>query len=132
MKAVLKNFRQPPRKVRLVANMIRGKRVAHVRMALAYLDRKAAEPIKKLVESAVANARNLGTKADDLIVKKISVDKGMGLRRMRPRSRGRSAPYRRWMSIITVELGADEQKSKSKAHQRVRPIPNLQPPTSSV
>src|SRR3989344_1442670 len=104
MRAVLRNYHQPPRKVRLVADLIRGKSVSRAHHELLYLDKKAAPAIRKLLDSAVANARNSGVSAENLIVKTISVDKGAVMRRVRPFSRGRSGTLRKTMSIIKLEL----------------------------
>jgi large subunit ribosomal protein L22 len=105
MKATLHNFKQSPRKVRLVADMIRGKRVAIARDQLAFLPKKSAPEIQKLLESAIANARMQGMNADDLVVKTITVDKGAVLKRFTPKARGRAGRILRTMSIVKLELG---------------------------
>lgn len=105
MKAVLHNFKQSPRKVRLVADMIRGKRIEAAQHALTFLPKKSSPEIQKLLASAVANARNLGQNAENLFVKAISVDKGSVIRRFKPMARGRAAGIRRTMSIVKIELG---------------------------
>ena len=74
MKALLKNYHQAPRKVRLVADLIRGKSVPAARQALTYLPKKSSPVLAKLLNSAVSNAN--GVKAEDLFVKKITVNKG--------------------------------------------------------
>lgn len=115
MKATLKNYRQAPRKVRLVADLIRGKAVSSARTALTFLPKKAAHQMKKLVDSAVANARERGvTNTDDLIIKRIQVDQGFTFTRYRARSRGRAAPIRKHASHITVELGEKVKENKKK------------------
>ncbi len=106
MKAMLTNFKQSPRKVRLVADMIRGKRVSVAQSTLQFMPKKSSPEIAKLLNSAVANARTQGMNPDDLIVSKISVDKGLVIRRFKPMARGRAAGIRRTMSIIRLELGA--------------------------
>lgn len=105
MKASLTNFKQSPRKVRLVADVIRGKKVAVARDSLVFLAKKSSPEIQKLLESAIANARQQGMNPDDLIVKKISVDKGSVIRRFKPMARGRAAGIRRTMSHVSLELG---------------------------
>lgn len=105
MKASLYNFKQSPRKVRLVADVIRGKRVVAARDALAFLPKKSSPEIQKLLDSAIANARQKGMDVETLFVKTISVDKGAVLRRMKPMARGRAAGIRRTMSIVNLELG---------------------------
>lgn len=102
---MLKNHRQSPRKVRLVANLIRGKSVPEARAALRFLPKKSAPAIEKLINSAVANARASGMSADNLFIKTITVDKGMVLHRNRPFARGRAGIIRKTMSVIKLELG---------------------------
>ena len=104
MKARLKNYRQSPRKVRLVANLVRGKAIDRALIALSFLEKKSAAPIKKLLESAVANAENQGKKKEDLVVSDIQVDEGFSFTRYRARARGRAAPIRRRSSHINVVL----------------------------
>jgi large subunit ribosomal protein L22 len=105
MKAFLTNLKQSPRKVRLVADMVRGKPVAVAKDMLAFLPKKSAPEIEKLLASAVANARLQGVSAHDLVVKSISVDKGTVLRRYTPKARGRAGGIRRTMSHVSIELG---------------------------
>jgi large subunit ribosomal protein L22 len=105
MKALLKNYHQSPRKVRLVADLIRGKSVPAARAALLYLPKKSSPAISKLLDSAIANARVAGNSAENLFVKTITVNKGAVLRRARPFARGRSGTIRKTMSIVALELG---------------------------
>lgn len=111
MKATLKNYRQSPRKVRLVADLIRGKSVPAARAMLHFTPQKSSPAISKLLDSAVANS---GVASDQLFVKTITVDKGTVMRRARPFARGRSGSIRKTMSIVTLELGAT-QAAKAKA-----------------
>ena len=104
MKARLKNYRQSPRKVRLVANLVRGKSILRALTALSFLEKKSALPIKKLLESAVSNAENQGAKKEDLVISDIQVDEGISFTRYRPRARGRAAPIQRRSSHINVKL----------------------------
>lgn len=104
MKATLKNYHQSPRKVRLVADLIRGKSVPVARAALLYLPKKSSPAISKLLDSAVANARGSGASPENLFVKTITVNKGAVLRRGRPFARGRSGTIRKTMSIVRLEL----------------------------
>lgn len=106
MKAALQTYRQSPRKVRLIADMIRGKRVMVAETLLKHADKRAAGPMFKLLRSAVANARSLtGRSGESLTIKRITVDKGATLYRYMPRARGRGAPIRKRTSHITIELG---------------------------
>ena len=104
MKAYLKNYRQSPRKVRLVADLVRGMGVLRARTVLTFMDKKAAPTIKKMIESAIANAKEQGKDEKSLIIKDIFVDQGMSLRRWRPRAFGRAAPFRRHSSKVTLRL----------------------------
>jgi len=119
MKALLKNYRQSPRKVRLVADLIRGKSVSDAKAALAFLPKKSSPAIQKLLDSAVSNARQQGVNADSLFVKMISVDKGLVARRYRPFARGRAGSVRKTMSIVRLEL-APVQKVKAKKAKTVK------------
>jgi len=112
MKAVLKNYRQAPRKVRLVADAIRGKRVSDAITNLSHLSKNAALPMKKLLTSAVSNAKETGVLEQNLFIKKITVDKGITFRRFMPRARGRAAPIKKETSHIMVELV--EKKSEAQ------------------
>ncbi len=105
MKASLSNHKQSPRKTRLVADMIRGKSVLAAKDALAFLPKKSAPDVLKLLESAIANARSQGQNPADLVVKTISVDKANVIRRFMPKARGRAGGIRRTMSHVSLELG---------------------------
>lgn len=110
MKASLSNYKQSPRKVRLVADMIRGKSVNVARDSLVFLAKKSSPEIIKLLNSAIANARMKGMNPDDLIVKTISVDKGSVIKRFMPKARGRAAAIHRTMSHVKIELGVLDKK----------------------
>jgi large subunit ribosomal protein L22 len=106
MKAVLKNYRQSPRKVRLVANLVRGKKAHESLSLLKFTPKRASETISKLIESAVANAvHGGGKKKDDLFVKSITVNQGFILKRLRPRARGQASRIRKRTAHIAVVLG---------------------------
>lgn len=106
MKAVLSNYRQSPRKVRLIADLVRGKKAKDALNILKFVDKRAAGPIAKLISSAVANAKDKGAKnVDELSIKKITVDKGITYKRFMPRARGSASPINRRNSNVTVELG---------------------------
>jgi len=113
MKALLTNYHQSPQKVRLIANLIRGKSVLAAHSALSYAPQKSSEAIRKLLESAVANAREKGAEPEELIVKTITVNKGTVLRRFMPKARGRAAKYAKTMSIIALELGVNPAAPKA-------------------
>ena len=105
MKATLSNYHQSPQKTRLVANLIRGKSVNDAKRALMFLPKKSAPAIEKLLDSAVASARSAGASVDQLIVKTITVNKGLVIKRFKPMARGRAAGIRKTRSIISLELG---------------------------
>jgi large subunit ribosomal protein L22 len=118
MKASLKNYHQSPRKVRLVADMIRGKSVPAARAALLFLPKKSSPAISKLLDSAVANS---GAAPDSLFVKSIAVNKGTVMRRARPFARGRSGSIRKTMSIVTLELGTSAPVAKKTRAKKAAP-----------
>lgn len=109
-RAVLRHARVSPQKARLVADLVRGRDVSEAIEVLAFTDKKSAPMIKKLLESAVANAEVAAERGDeeldidDLFVKTIYVDGGPTLRRFRPRAQGRATPVLKKTSHITVEL----------------------------
>jgi large subunit ribosomal protein L22 len=115
MKAYLKNYRQAPRKVRLIADSIRGKQVSEVLTQLSFMPHKAAEPLIKLIKSAVANAKQKkGELTEDVLyIKTITVDKGRTFTRFMPRAFGRATPINRESSHIEIVL--DERAPKKKA-----------------
>jgi large subunit ribosomal protein L22 len=107
MKATLKTYRQSPRKMRLVADSIRGKDVREATEILRFTNKRAARPMSKLLASAVANARTnngVGT-PEDLMVRSITVEKGVTLKRSMPRARGRASRINKRTSHIMIELG---------------------------
>ncbi len=104
--AFLKNYRQSPRKVRLVADTIRGKKIADAQTVLAFMPKRAALPIKKLLDSAIANAKVNGEALDTLIVKEVSVQKGIVGHRWMPKWRGMAHPIKKRSSHVKIVLGA--------------------------
>jgi large subunit ribosomal protein L22 len=110
-KAILKNYRQSPRKVRLVANSVRGKKVSAALVDLSFVPKRAAEPLKKLIESAVANAKNNNDiDADTLVIKSIQVDQGFTMKRWMPRARGTAHPIRKKTCKVTVVVDNIDNK----------------------
>ena len=110
-RAVLRFARVSARKARLVADMVRGQDVHEAIEMLTFTNKKSAPIIRKLIESAVANAENLAERddvdldIDDLFVQTITVDAGPTLRRYRPRAQGRATRIMKQTSHITVVLG---------------------------
>ena len=93
-----------PRKVRLLADLIRGKAVTSALAQLSVSPKAATTPLEKLLQSAVANAKSKQASVEKLFVKSITVDGGPMLKRMRPRAFGRGAPIRKRTSHITIVL----------------------------
>lgn len=111
--AELKNYRQSARKVRLVADAVRGKKVTTVLTELEFTPKRAALPIKKLIESAVANAKNNHQlDVNDLYVKSIMVNEGFTMKRWIPKWRGTAHPIRKRTSHVKVELAPKGEATK--------------------
>lgn len=105
VQAHLRYLRMAPRKVRLAADLIRGKSAEKAGTALQFLTKSAAEPLKKLLKSAIANAKhNFNLEKEKLFVKSIRVDKGPILKRSMPRARGMAFPIHKHTSHITIIL----------------------------
>lgn len=105
--ASLKNYRISPRKVRLVADMIRGKNVIQAKDILTNATKKAKSPIGDLLDSAVANAlHNHKIEKESLFVKEIRVDQGFVLKRFMPVSRGSAHPTKKKTSHVSIILAA--------------------------
>lgn len=123
MKAYLKTYRQAPRKVRLVGNLIKGKTVERALVELAVLPKRASLPMKKLLLSAVANAKeNSGIEQGDLLVKNVRVDQGTILKRFMPKSHGSATPIHKHTSHVLLELAAhvDTAPKKSAVKEEVK------------
>ncbi len=105
VKAKLRYLRMSPRKVRYVVDQVRGKNVSDAINLLTLGKRAACKPVKKLINSAVANAMETGQiDIDNLVIDKIFVDEGPTLKRYRPRAMGRATQIRKRTSHITVIL----------------------------
>jgi len=102
-KAIAKTVRIAPRKARLVADLIRGKKVGEAYAILKNTDKKASEIIEKVLMSAVANAEhNLSLDANTLFVKEAFVNEGTTLKRFRARAKGSASRINKRTSHITV------------------------------
>lgn len=116
MKAFLKNYRQSPRKVRVVADLVRGKRVSEARVILRTTTKRSVSPLLKLLESAVANAKHNDKVPPELLrVKDIRVDQGPTMKRFRPVSRGSAHPIKKRTSHISIFLEKQVDVVKPKA-----------------
>lgn len=116
--AQLNNYRQAPRKVRLLANLVRGKKVSQALVTLQFANKKAAEPMRKLIQSAVSNAKSLGLNEVNLVVSKITVDGGAILYRRLPMARGRAFTKRKRTSKVKLELSESVVDQKSVVNQK--------------
>ncbi len=126
MKAFLKNYRQSPRKVRLVAGLVRGKSVDSAIAELDFLAKRAGLPIKKLLMSAVANAKVLGVEKENLIIKELRVDKGIVMKRMMPAAMGTGHRINKRTSHLAIVLGEKIEKIK-KGKSKVKTVKASKP-----
>ena len=107
-RAMHRNAMISPRKTRLVADMIRGKRVPEATQILAFTDKRAAAFLRKVLASATANAGQADVDAERLVVSAVLINEGPRLKRMFPRPRGTATPINRPMCHIFVELRETE------------------------
>ena len=112
MRAILNNYRQSPRKMRLVVDAVKGKTVAQAEALLAFMPKIATVPLRKLLQSAVSNAKESHKITDTgaLIIKDFRVDGGVVLKRSMPRAHGSAYQILKRTSKVTLILS--EQKSK--------------------
>ncbi|OGM97298.1 MAG: 50S ribosomal protein L22 [Candidatus Yanofskybacteria bacterium RIFCSPHIGHO2_01_FULL_39_8b] len=117
--AKLNNLRIAPRKVRAVVNMLKGKNVVEVIAQLEYYVRGSVEPIKKLINSAIANAENnFNMVKENLYVKEITVNEGIKLKRFRAKGFGRAAAIQKKTSHIKIVL--DERTPGMRLEKKAR------------
>jgi large subunit ribosomal protein L22 len=102
--ATLKSHNQPERKIRLVTELVKGKKVSAALETLAFLPKRGAEPIAKLIKSAVANAKERGEEVENLVVSSIIVENAGMLKKYLPRAFGRASLIRRRKSRVIVTL----------------------------
>lgn len=118
-RAVLRNLRMSPKKLRLVADAVRGKKVDEAMAILQFMPKAGAPVLLKLLKSAVANAgNNHELRADDLYVAKITVDGGATMKRFMARARGRACRIRKRTSHATIVLREKFSMSKFAADQQ--------------
>lgn len=116
VKAVAKSVRMSPRKVGEVAALVRGRTVSDAIIILDHTPRRSAVPVKKVIESAKANAENNHNyKPDTLSITQITVTPGPRLKRYRPASHGRALPFERKTSHISVLLDGELKPVKKTA-----------------
>lgn len=125
--AKLNNYRQSPRKVRIIANLVKGKKVDNALDILNFAGKRASLPLKSLIESAIANAKNnFNLSQESLFIKEFRVDSGAILYRRMPRARGTAYPIRKRTSHISVELESREVKEVKSSKIKKGKVVNKQ------
>jgi len=128
VKAELKNYRQSPRKVRLVADLIRGKKAEDALTLLDFTVKRSSDPLRKLLESAIANAKhNFDIPVNELFIKEIRVDEGPTLKRFRARAFGRASGIKKRTSRVFISLDKTESKDtkKTKKVEKVEKVEKI-------
>lgn len=122
VQAIAKGVRMSPRKVGVVASLVRGRTVADALVILEHTPRRSAEPVLKAVSSAKANAEhNHNFKPDTLKIVEISVSPGPRLKRFRPAARGRALPFQRRTSHIRVVVDGEQRVAKKVSDKVAKP-----------
>ena len=115
VKAVNKNVRTSPRKLALVCNFIKGKKVDIVLRDLEFSRKRIAKDVSKTVKSAISNAENNNQfDIDNLFVKEAYVGKSLVMKRFRPRAKGRASPIKKPFSRITIILEEKKEQRLNK------------------
>lgn len=123
IKSVQKFVKTSPRKLRLVAALAKKMKPAEAIERLPFSRKRAADPLVKVIKTAVANAKERGLKEENLIFKEIQINEGPRLKRGRPASRGVWHPYKRRMShirVVLVEKKKMEKTLKTKAKKETK------------
>lgn len=115
-KAKLSYYRSSARKARLVADLVRGKKVDEAQAILKFTKNKVAEPMLKLLNSAEANAKNLGNNGE-LYISKILVNEGPTHKRIMPRAKGSAYRIRKRTSHIEIEIDQIKEEKKVKKNK---------------
>jgi|SRR5680860_1713015 len=116
VQAVAKGVRMSPRKVGVVASLVRGRTVAEALTILEHTPRRSAVPVRKVIESARANAdNNHKYKPETLRITTITVTPGIRIKRYRPAAHGRALPFQRASSHITVIVDGEKRAPKKPA-----------------
>jgi large subunit ribosomal protein L22 len=113
-KAHLRYLSIAPRKVRLIADTLKKLSVSEAQAQLILRPHRTAEPLLKLLNSAISNAKNNGLNVEQLMVSKIWVDPAPVLQRSLPRSQGRATPILKRMSHVTIILAENEKTKPSR------------------
>jgi len=118
VKAIAKGVTQSPRKVAVVASLVRGRSVSDALTILEHTPRRSATPIVKVINSAKANAEhNHGLKPDTLQIVELTVTAGPRIKRFRPAAHGRALPFERKTSHIRVIVKGEARKKKIVANK---------------
>jgi large subunit ribosomal protein L22 len=124
VRAYAKGVDQTPRKVALVAALVRGRTVADALVILENVPKRAATPVKKAIASAAANAtNNHNLDGKTLEITTLSVTAGARLKRFKPASRGRALPFQKKTSHILVEVSGSEKPKKKPATAKAADAP---------
>lgn len=108
--ASLTNYRQSPRKVRMVADLIKGKTVAQALNTLMVTTKRASDPMVKLLNSALANAKDKGVSTEGMYVKECTVNQGLTMKRFMPGARGTGFPIHKKTSHVKLVLDVRASK----------------------
>ncbi|HAM95821.1 50S ribosomal protein L22 [Candidatus Azambacteria bacterium RIFCSPHIGHO2_01_46_10] len=131
--AKLKHLRMAPRKVRVVANLIKGLNIDQARAQLRALPKRASGPVLKTLNSAVANAEhNFQLSKDNLYIAKIFVDGGPMLKRWMPRAMGRASAIQKKTSHLTVILGERIAAKAVKKAIKAKAVQTKQVPETAL
>lgn len=133
VRAFIKGIDQTPRKVSIVASLVRGRSVADALVILDHTPRRAALAVKKAIASAVANAtNNHGLDNKTLVISTLNVTAGPRMRRYKPASRGRALPFEKKSSHILVEVTGTEKPKKKPAIKKDEPKVAKKPATKTA
>jgi large subunit ribosomal protein L22 len=118
IRAIAKSVRMGPRKIRLIADMIRELSIEEALLALQTTNKRAALPLEKALKSAIANGvNNAGLESKNLSIQSIQVTDGAALKRFMPSTRGRIHPYKRRSSNIRIVLKTKDVKPAAKKQE---------------
>ncbi len=125
--AKLKHLRIAPRKVRLVADMIRGEKVNKAKSYLQFTVKRSTKPLLKLLNSATVNAKNkMNWEESNLFISSIIVDEGPKLKRWRARARGSAAPIQKKTSHVVIVLEEIKKSGKKKKAESKKKEPKIE------
>lgn len=121
VRAYIKGVDQAPRKLSLVASLVRGRTVADALVILSHTPKRAAKPLIDAIESAKANAiNNAGMDAKTLVISKLATTAGIRLKRYIPASRGRALPFQKKSTNVLVEVSGELKPKKSSVETKVK------------